>query len=251
METSDLLLAMNPNKVLALGDNQYERGTLSDFRNFYNPSWGRLKAKTRPVAGNHEYLTTGATGYYSYFGAAAGSPVKGYYSYDLGAWHFIALNSNCSYAGGCMAGNPQYTWLKNDLATNTKLCTLAYFHHPLWSSSAYATTSVRPLVQLLYDQGVELLLVGHAHNYERFARQSAAGGLDPAFGIREIVVGTGGRSFTPFGTIVPHSLVRNDTTFGVLKLVLRTGGYSWHFVPIAGSTFSDGPVSEACHGPHP
>jgi len=251
METSDLLLAINPNRVLALGDLQYEDGTLSDFLDFYDPAWGRLKSQTRPAAGNHEYETNEAAGYFSYFGAAAGDPELGYYSYNVGQWHLIALNSNCSRVGGCGKGDPQHIWLKNDLNANAPTCTLAYMHHPLWASSSLWASNVRPLVQLLYDSGVELLLVGHAHNYERFAPQDANGNLDSVFGVREIVVGTGGRNFTSFGTIKPNSEVRDRTSFGVLKLTLAPTHYTWQFVPIPGSTFSDGPVTETCHGPHP
>jgi acid phosphatase type 7 len=252
-ETSDLLLTINPDRVLALGDNQYETGSLSDFQNFYHPTWGRVKSKTSPVAGNHEYGTStgNASGYFAYFGAAAGDPAKGYYSYNLGSWHLIALNSNCARAGGCSPGNPQYTWLQNDLEANSAACTLAYLHHPLWSSSSFATSIVKPLMQLLYDYGAELVLAGHAHSYERFARQDPNGNANATYGLREIVVGTGGRSFTRFSTVVANSQVRNAETFGVLKLTLASSQYTWQFVPIAGSTWSDGPLTELCHGPHP
>jgi len=251
MATSDLLLTINPHRVLIFGDNAYEEGALSDFQNFYHPSWGRVKSKTSPVPGNHDYgIDQEAYGYFTYFGAAAGDPAKGYYSYDLGQWHLIALNSNCSRVGGCSAGTPQNVWLQNDLQAHPAACTLAYMHHPLWSSSSYSTLAVQPLVELLYDYGVELYLAGHAHNYERFARQTADGKSDPVFGLREFVVGTGGRNFTRYGTILPNSEVRNSTTFGVLKLTLAPTQYTWQFVPIAGSSWSDGPVTEACHGSH-
>jgi hypothetical protein len=250
-ETSDLLLAINSNRVLALGDNQYEIGALSDFQNFYAPSWGRVKSKTSPVVGNHEYGTSNASGYFTYFGAAAGDPAKGYYSYNLGSWHLIALNSNCSQVGGCSSGSPQYTWLQKDLNASSAACTLAYLHHPLWSSSSYATSAVKPLMQLLYDHGAELVLAGHAHNYERFARQDPNGNANATYGLREIVVGTGGRNFTSFSTVAANSQVRNAATFGVIKLTLASTQYTWQFVPIAGSTWSDGPFTEACHGPHP
>jgi hypothetical protein len=250
LQTSDLLLAINPDRVLALGDIQYEDGSLSEFQTFYDPTWGRVKSKTSPVVGNHEYLTSKAAGYFTYFGAAAGDPDKGYYSYNLGDWHIIALNSNCSQVPVCGKNNLQEVWLQNDLQANPGVCTLAYMHHPLWTSSSYNAPSVQPLVQILYDHGVELLLVGHAHNYERFAPQDATGNLDWAYGVREFVVGTGGRNFTSFGTILPNSEVRSKT-FGVIKLTLESTQYTWQFVPIAGSTWSDGPVTESCHGPHP
>jgi hypothetical protein len=243
------LLAINPDRVLVLGDIQYETGSLSEFQTFYDPTWGRVKSKTRPVAGNHEYLTAKAAGYFAYFGAAAGEPDKGYYSYNLGDWHIIALNSNCQKVS-CSTSSTQSAWLQNDLQANPDVCTLAYMHHPLWTSSIYNSPNVQPLVQILYDHGVELLLVGHAHNYERFAPQDAAGNLDLAYGLREIVVGTGGRNFTSFGTILPNSEARSKT-FGVIKLTLESTQYTWQFIPIAGSTWSDGPFTEACHGPHP
>jgi hypothetical protein len=249
MQTSDLLLAINPDRVLALGDIQYEDGSLSDFQTFYNPSWGRLKSKTSPAVGNHEYGTNNAAGYFAYFGVAAGDPAKGYYSYNLGGWHLIALNSSCSRVGGCGEDDPQYAWLQNDLQANPAACTLAYMHHPLWASSSLSTSTVQPLVQLLYDHGVEVLLVGHAHNYERFAPQDAASNLDLTYGVREFVVGTGGRNFTSFDTILPNSEVRSRT-FGILKLTLAPTQYTWEFLPIAGSTWSEGPLTELCHGPH-
>ena len=249
--TLNLLLSINPNKVLALGDNQYEAGALSDFQNFFGPSWGRLKTRIRPAVGNHEYLTSGASGYFNYFGASAGDPAKGYYSYNLGAWHLVVLNTECSHAGGCAAGSPQHTWLRNNLSTHPE-CTLVYTHHPRWTSDAHAFDSqnMQDMVQLMYDKGVELLLVGHSHFYERFRRNDANQNADPNYGLRQIIVGTGGRNVYGFGTVEPGSEVRNGTTFGVIKLTLRLGGYSWKFVPIAGQTFTDA-GTETCHSPHP
>src|SRR6185369_5503418 len=196
-ETSDLIVTMNPIAVLALGDVQYEEGSLTDFRNFYNPSWGRFLGKTYPSVGNHEYLTANASGYFDYYNGVgvatgrAGERSKGYYAFNVGAWRLYALNSNCSPAGGCGVGSPQEKWLRADLAANPKSCVLAYFHHPLYSSGGRATTAVRPLYQALYDNNAEVILTGHDHSYERFAPQDANGNLNTTKVIREFVVGTG------------------------------------------------------------
>lgn len=245
LETSNLLLTINPDVVLPLGDIQYENGALSDFNTFYHPTWGRLKSKTRPVVGNHEYLTTNASGYFDYFNGvgvqtgSAGDRAKGYYAYTLGSWRLYALNSNCSQAGGCQAGSPQETWLKNDLAANPKKCVLAYYHHPLHTSGSRASESkVQDLYKALYTAGADVILAGHEHNYERFAPQDVSAKADPR-GIREFVVGTGGRNFTKFVSIAPNSEARNDNTFGVLKMTLHATSYTWEFLPIAGSLFTD------------
>jgi hypothetical protein len=253
--TSDLLLDPAAAAILALGDLQYECGGGIAFAQSYDPSWGRVKSITRPAPGNKEYATSGgtncdktgkATGYYNYFGAAAGDRAKGYYSYDLGSWHLIALNSNCSSVGGCGAGSPQETWLKSDLAASSAACTLAYWHHPRFSSSTGDTSTVSAFWNDLYAANADVVLNGHSHVYERFAPQTPAGTADNARGIREFIVGTGGRSFHSFSTTEKTSQVRNNTTFGVLKLTLRPTGYDWQFVPEAGKTFTDS-GSTACH----
>ena len=199
MDTSDVLLSLNPDVVLAFGDTQYESGALHDFQNSWDPSWGRLKARLRPAVGNHEYLTSGAAGYFDYFDGVgnqngpAGERGQGYYSYDLGNWHLIAANSNCSSIGGCDVGSPEYTWLQNDLAQAAQACTLIYMHHPFASSDTRnfdTAPPYQPLLQLFYAAGGELLLVGHSHFYERFARMDANKNADPTYGFREIVVGT-------------------------------------------------------------
>jgi acid phosphatase type 7 len=258
MATSDLLVAANPKAVLVLGDVQYECGEASDFTSFYSPSWGRIKARTHPSVGNHEYRTSTdpahdcygnparAQAYFNYFGAAAGEIGKGYYSFDVGAWHLIALNSNCSQAGGCGVGSPQWTWLTKDLAAHPTACTLAYWHAPLYSSGGRATTATRGLYQALFDANADLVLTGHDHTYERFAPQNANGVRDDARGIRQFVVGTGGRNLTSWATIAANSQVRNNTTFGVLKLTLHPTSYDWVFVPIAGQSFTDTGTT-ACH----
>ncbi|MEO8287413.1 MAG: S-layer homology domain-containing protein [Chloroflexota bacterium] len=230
--------------VFTLGDNAYDNGTATEFANCYNPSWGRHKARTYPAAGNHEYFTTNAAPYYSYFGAAAGDPAKGYYSYEVGTgagtWHIIVLNSNCTFVP-CAAGSAQEQWLRHELAANMSKNVLAYWHHPRFSSGALHgnDTSVQPFWQALYEYGADLVLVGHAHGYERFAPQNNNGALDTTYGIREFVVGTGGKSHQGFATPVANSEVRADTYFGVLKVTLHPNSYDWQFVPEAGGTFND------------
>ena len=232
--------------VFTLGDNVYNSGTSAEFANCYNPTWGRHKTRTKPAVGNHEYLTSGASGYFNYFGAAAGDPKKGYYSYDRGDWHVIVLNSNCSQVP-CAAGSAQDTWLRADLANHPNKCTLAYFHAPLYSSGQYGnSTYVRPFWEALYQANADVVLSGHEHDYERFAPQNPYGAFDSARGIREFVVGTGGTYLRPFGTIKPNSQSRNASAHGVLKLTLNSSGYAWKFVPVAGKTFTDSGTA-SCH----
>ena len=246
LETSDLVLAMKPDKVLAVGDLQYEDGTLAEFQRSYDLSWGRFKDITYPVPGNHEYSTPDAAGYFAYFGAAAGDPSKGYYSKNVGSWHVVALNSNCSEAGGCGAGSPQEQWLRADLAAHPAACTLAFLHHPRFSSAEGGNrTATRDLWVALQEAGAELVLVGHDHHYERFAPQDADGNANPN-GLTQFVVGMGGRNHSNIDKPRPNSVVRNNDTFGVLKLTLRPTGYSWEFVPEAGATFTD-TGSAKCH----
>ncbi len=247
--TSDLALSLSPAAVLLLGDNQYENGTLAKYQASYDPSWGRLKAITHPIPGNHEYLTTGAAGYYAYFGAAAGDPVKGWSSFDLGGWHLIGLNSNCGAVGGCGAASPQGQWLAADLAANPGVCTLAYWHHPRFSSGPHgddATTA--PFWAQLHGAGADLVLTGHDHGYERFAPQSAFGAADPA-GIREFVVGTGGKNLTSVTTVRANSEIRNYGTFGVLELKLWPDGYDWRFMGVGGAVLDSG--RGLCHSALP
>src|SRR6266496_1654476 len=209
--TSDLLVNMAPAAVLALGDNQYYCGSYQAHLQSYDPSWGRVKAITHPVVGNHEYLTSGGTGctsanagaagYFSYFGAAAGNPGQGYYSFDVGTWHIIALNSNCGDAGGCSSSSPQGVWLKDDLAKKSKFCTLAYWHIPLFSSGGRAASNSKPFWQLLYDNNADVILSGHDHIYERFAPQTPSGAVDGVRGIREFIVGSGGANHTTIASV--------------------------------------------------
>jgi hypothetical protein len=229
--------------VFTLGDNAYPHGTLTQFNNCYDPTWGRHKNRTRPAPGNHDYHTDGAAGYYTYFGAAASpldtnctSDCKGYYSYDLGAWHIIVLNSEIARDDN----SAQVQWLRADLAAHQNICTLAYWHKPHFSSGKHGNNSgVQPFWQALYDYGADVVLNGHDHTYERFAPQNPSGRADPNRGIRQFVVGTGGAGLSRFPTIRPNSEARNNTTWGVLKLILRPTSYDWEFIPVAGQTFRD------------
>jgi calcineurin-like phosphoesterase family protein len=245
--TSDLLVGRSWDAVLLLGDNQYLTGTLAAYRASFGPTWGRLGSLLRPAAGNHEYLTPGAAGYYDYFGAAAGDRTQGWYSYDLGTWHVVALNSNCGDIGGCGPGSAQLRWLEADLAAHPRACTLAYWHHPRFSSGQHGDDATYDAFwRTLYAAGADLVLAGHDHDYERFAPQDPDGRADPAYGIREIVAGTGGRETRPFATIRSNSQLRNDQDLGVLKLRLRADGYDWEFLDAPGGTFTDS-GSAGCH----
>jgi hypothetical protein len=237
-----------PGTVMVLGDNVYENGTTSEFNNCYHPTWGRHKARTRPATGNHEYNTSGAAPYFAYFGSAAGVAGQGYYSYDLGAWHIIVLNSSISMG----SGSAQDTWLQNDLAAHPNLCTLSYMHHPLWSSGGSTGgqyySGVRRPWDVMYPAGVDLILDGHRHFYERMAPMKPDGTADPATGMRHIIVGSGGIGGGNVNNPIAVSEVRNGTTFGVLKLYLYDDSYAWKFIPRTGQTFTDS-GSTACHGP--
>lgn len=239
--TSDLIVGINPSVVFTLGDNAYSNGTLSEFNTRYDPNWGRFKALTSPTPGNHEYQTSGASGYFDYFNGAgaqngpAGDRTRGYYSFDVGDWHFVALNTR----SGSTISSTQLAWLEQDLAANAKPCTAAYFHHPLVSRGNYTGySSVKPLYDRLYAAKADLVLVGHDHNYQRYAKmtpsQTAASN-----GLLQVVVGTGGRDL--YSTLGTHSLLRASQghTWGVLKLTLTSGGYSGQFVPVAGRTWTD------------
>ncbi|MET8681426.1 metallophosphoesterase [Streptomyces sp. NPDC004647] len=230
--------------VFTTGDNAYPDGTASNFTNYYNPTWGRHKARTRPSPGNHDYHTSGASGYYNYFGANAGPSGRGYYSYDLGNWHVVSLNSEVSMA----VGSAQEQWLRSNLAASTKPCTIAYWHKPRFTSGANhaPNTSTGPLVKALYDHNAEVIVTGHNHQYERFAPMNPSGQLDTARGIRHFVAGMGGASHYGFGTIQPNSQARNSDTYGVLKFNLHANSYDWQFVPQAGKTYSDSGTT-SCH----
>ena len=239
-EATARLLDSIDGTVFALGDNAYPSGTAENYRSCYDLSWGRHKGRTRPVAGNHEYDTPQAAPYYEYFGASAGPLGAGYYSYALGNWHVIALNSNLPVG----RTSAQAAWLKNDLATSAAKCTIAYWHFPLFSSSKHGNTEMmRDLWRILYDAGADVVLSAHDHVYERFAPQDADGSFDPARGIREFVAGTGGAPPYPFVDIKANSEARMSTV-GVLKLALKAGGYDWSFIPVSGVGDSG---SASCH----
>jgi hypothetical protein len=234
--------------VFVAGDNAYPVGSATDYANCYEPTWGRHKRRTRPVPGNHEYYSPGAAPYYAYFGTHAGVAGRGYYSYDLGAWHIIAINSDESVPTA--AGSAQEQWLRADLAANRTQCTLAYWHHPRFSSGLHQNDArMRDIWQALYDFGADVIVTGHDHDYEEFSRQTADGVVD-ANGPKQFVVGTGGTALRPFGVVQPNSAVRNSTTHGVLRLTLHPTSYDWTFVPVAGGAFTDSD-SRPCVGTAP
>jgi hypothetical protein len=243
------LLQNIPGTIFTAGDNANPDGSTDQFNNCFNATWGQFKSRIKPAAGNHDYMTAGAAPYYAYFGSAAGDPQKGYYSYDLGTWHIIVLNSQCTTVGSCKAGYPEEQWLLADLkAHTTNRCTLAVWHIPRFSSGhAGNHTEYQPFWQDLYNYGAEIVIDGHDHDYERFALQDPSGNPDPQHGIREFVVGTGGDDHTPFNaTPAANSQVRISYTFGVLQLNLHPGSYDWKFIPVAGQTLSDA-GSGVCH----
>src|SRR5215472_10794197 len=239
-EATAKLLDKIPGTVITVGDLAYPDGSKDNFA-CYDKTWGRARSRTRPSPGNHEFHAAGATPYFDYFGVLAGDPRTGYYSYDLGSWHVVVLNSECREVGGCQAGSPQEKWLREDLAKHNAACTVAYLHKPRFSSGLNHGNDlgVTALYQALYDYNAELVIAGHDHDYERFAPQDPIGRSDPKRGLREFVVGTGGKSHREFGPKKPNSEVRNNDAFGVLKLTLKATGYDWKFLPEAGKTFTD------------
>jgi hypothetical protein len=235
-----------PGTVAPLGDST-DNGSATQFTNCYGPTWGRFMARTRPAAGNHEYDTLNATPYYNYFGTAAGDPKKGYYSYDIGSWHVVVLNSICNQIGGCDANSAQARWLTQDLAAHPASCTLAYFHHPLFTSTPIPDEgSVAGLWQALYNGGADVVLNAHSRVYERFAPQTPGGVADPARGIREFIVGTGGGALHTAYTPAANSELWHTGSFGVIKLTLHASSYDWQFVATAGDSFTDSGTT-ACH----
>ena len=246
-EATAKLLETVPGTVMAVGDLAYPDGSKENFE-CYDKTWGRVKARTRPAPGNHEFHSAGAAFYFDYFGAAAGDPKSGYYSYELGTWHIIVLNSECIDVGGCHAGSAQEKWLRADLAAHPAACTLSYWHKPLFSSGGAHgdDLEIKPLWQALYEANADVVVGGHDHDYERFAPQDPEAKADPKRGIREFVVGTGGKNHRPFGNPHANSEVRDATAFGILKLTLKPGGYDWSFIPEAGKTFTDS-GSGTCH----
>jgi hypothetical protein len=239
--------------VATMGDNAYKDGSKRDFK-CYDRTWGAFKSRTKPTPGNHEYRTPNASGYFRYFGKRAGQRGKGYYSYQLGAWTVVALNSVCrEVVGGCAKGSPQYQWLKETLSKNKTKCTLVYMHHPWVSSGVHGrTVPIKPMVELLYNNGVDVILSGHDHMYERFARLGPDERLDNRRGIRQFVVGTGGRALKTQEKLRnidkrhKHTQERNRKTHGVLKLNLNENSYRWEFIAVKEHKFSDKGMS-FCH----
>jgi acid phosphatase type 7 len=234
------LVGKIPGTVFTLGDHAYHDGTRAQFRDCYDATWGKYKKRTRPTAGNHDYRTAGAKPYFNYFRWRAGRP-RGYYSYDRGAWHIVALNSNCEEVGGCEWKSAQGRWLRRDLARNRARCTLAYFHHPLYASGrGEDSPEVKPFWHILYNHHADVILNGHAHRYERFARITPSGKRSSARGIRQFIVGTGGaeREFQQ-GPDEPRVQAKKAGAPGVLKLELGSGFYHWKFVPVAGRNYTD------------
>jgi Calcineurin-like phosphoesterase len=234
-ETAQLLDKID-GTVFTAGDNAYENGTSANYRDCYEPTWGRHKERTRPSPGNHDYMALGAAPYFSYFGENAGPTGLGYYSYDLGTWHILSLNSNID-AG---EESVQAQWLRSDLAAHAAPCTLAYWHHPVFSSGDHGNDPhMRAIWRVLFEYHADVVINGHDHDYERFAPQTPDGQADLAHGIREFVVGTGGQTLRPLFKIRANSEVRNSETWGVLKLTLHETWYDWEFIPVEGKAFRD------------
>ncbi|MEX0992170.1 MAG: metallophosphoesterase [Actinomycetota bacterium] len=238
-DTTRRIERLDPDAVLTLGDNQYDHGRLKAFRRSYRRSWGTFLDRTSPVPGNHDYETKRAGGYFTYFGARAGERGKGYYSFDLGTWHVVALNSNC-WIVECAADSPQARWLERDLRKRTAGCTLAYWHHPRWSSGLHGDNpSVAPLLRVLYREGADVVLAGHDHHYERLAPMTPEGKLDATGGVRQFIVGTAGAQLYPVPGKAPHSEVRRKA-FGILEMTLHAGTYDWRFDPLGSGPDDEG-----------
>jgi hypothetical protein len=232
--------------VFTAGDNVYPNGTAVQFRDCYGPTWGRHLARTRPAPGNHDWETPGLAGYLGYFGAAAAPNGTSWYSYDLGAWHIVVLDSDCEPVGGCNAGSTQGTWLAGDLAASPAQCTMAIWHHPRFSSGEHGNdATVAPFWRALYDAGAEVVVNGHDHDYERFAPQDPDARADDARGLREFVVGTGGAELRAFRTPVANSAARVAAEFGLIRFVLHPSGLDWTFLATTGRKLDAG--SAVCH----
>jgi hypothetical protein len=256
--TSDVVKKIDPDAVFALGDLQYQAGSLANFEESYDPTWGRFKDITYPILGDHEYGSPGAEGYFAYFGSRATpqdpdctTSCRAYYSFELGAWHVVALNDNCDRlprGDGCGPKSPQNRWLERDLkaAKATTACTVVLMHEPRWSNSRKQSPETNALVKTMYRNGVDLVLSGDSHAYERFAPQTPGSAVDKARGIRQIVVGTGGAHFTGLNTPRPNKEVTSKYIFGVLELTLRDGSYTWNYRADPSTPFKDS-GSQDCH----
>ena len=252
--TAAVIKQLKPAALLLLGDIQYESGSSLDFQSYFEPAFGEFKSITYPVPGNHEYFTPRAAGYFDYFNGAGvdsgrvGSRSRGYYSFNLGAWHIVALNSNCPEIGGCGARSPQAAWLKTDLAANRAKCTLAFTHSARFSSGEHGNDEfLRDLWQILHEAGADVVLSGHDHTYERFKPQDAVGRADEKRGIRAFVVGTGGKGLGRFLRGRPNSEIRDNSSIGVLTMTLRAESYSWQFVPVRDDMPLDDSGDGTCH----
>jgi calcineurin-like phosphoesterase family protein len=250
--TSNLAVSMKPVAVLILGDSQYEKGAATAFQQSWIKNWGRdeLRNITYPSVGNHEYYTLGASGYFDFFGARAGDRDKGYYSFDIGSWHLIALNTGSNDQCkplSCDENSSQEKWLREDLKNSDAACTLAFWHRPLFTSGHHRNAvEVRPFWRDLYNAGADVILNGHAHQYERFAPQTADGVTDQQRGLTQFVVGTGGKNLTRFWRKQANSVVRISNSYGILRLELRTKSYAWQFVSEEGNVLDSGEMQ--CHG---
>ena len=243
--TARLLERFPDAAIFTAGDNSNQLALPEQYRDCFDPTWGRFKKRIHPAPGNHDYLNPDA--YHAYFGAAAGAPGQGYYSYELGAWHIIAVNSNCDLVDGCWAGSPQEIWLRADLAAHPAQCTLAYWHAPLFSSGYHGPyDAMRPIWQALSEAGAEVVVNGHDHQYERFAPQNPNGQLDEANGIRQFIAGTGGadKRYPPNWSANSQKIIAG--VYGVLKFTLKSGSYDWEFIPEEGQDQTDS-GSQNCH----
>jgi hypothetical protein len=238
--------------VMTAGDNAYDTGTDREFRDCYGPTWGRFRDRTRPAPGNHDWVTTGAGGYFRYFGERAGPAGRGYYAFDAGSWRVYSLSTDCGYVGGCAKGSEQHTWLKQQLASHPNACVLAVWHQPRFSSGPHDDGKrPLPLLQLLHRWGGDVVVNGHDHIYERFAPARPDGTLDREYGVRQFIVGTGGGPlYSTSQPYAPNSKVRDSSSHGVLRLVLNADAYTWEFLPVSGDTFRDA-GSGTCHGKPP
>jgi len=248
---AQMIESVDPNGVdpiASLGDESGDQGTASEFSSCFDPVWAPLKARTHPAIGNHDWETGNANGYFGYWGAAAGPVNEGWYSYDVGTWHIVVLSSYCGPVGGCGNGSPQVQWLKSDLAAHQNQCTLAYWHHPLFTSSPQPGTSgnTQAFWNVLYQYGADVIVNAHVHEYERFAPQDPSGNADPTNGIREFIVATGGGPLVGWSSRAANSQVIEDDTYGFLELTLHPGSYNWSFVPAFGGSFTDS-GSGTCH----
>lgn len=241
-EATAELLGRLPGTILTLGDHAYDNGTPREFANCYDPSWGRYKDRTRPTRGNHD-----GPGYFTYFGPVAGNATQAYYAFEVGPWQVISLDSTCGPDGDCGPDSAQVRWLREQLAADESACTLAYFHHPRFSSGRHGSDErFDAFWDALHEGGADVVVNGHDHHYERFAPLTPDGTVDLETGIRQFVVGTGGANLRAIETIVEGSEVRETDSHGVLQLQLEADGYRWRFVSIAGDAFVD-EGADTCH----